>query len=61
MNFPRNTICSLAFMNIINPRDLRDLSIKLTGTPAFLGLTLSLNTPAFIVKAFGVARSTRPV
>jgi hypothetical protein len=60
MDFPRDIIRSLTLMNIINPRHFRYLSIKFTGTPAFLGLTLSLDTPAFIVKAFRVARSTRP-
>jgi hypothetical protein len=61
MNFPRNTVRSLTFVNIINPRHFRYLSIKLTGVPAFLGLTLSLDTPASLIEAFGVARATRPI
>jgi hypothetical protein len=61
MNFPRDTIRSFTFVNIINPRDLRDLSIKLTGAPAFLGLTFSFDTSASLIKAFGVARAARTV
>jgi hypothetical protein len=61
VNFPRNIIRSLALVNIINPGNLRDLSIKLTGMPAFLGLTFSLDTPPFIIKAFGITRAARSV
>jgi hypothetical protein len=61
MDFPRDTIRSLTFVNTLNPRDLRYLSIKLTGMTAFLGLPLPFDTSAFIIKAFGVARATRPV
>jgi hypothetical protein len=61
MNFTSNTIRSLTFMNALNPRDLRDLSIKLPGMPAFLGLALPLDASSLLVKAFGVARAPRPI